>query len=54
MIKQESFTPSSKELMRSIVEMAEKENHTKSKMISLLLEYAIKEKTRRRSKKIHS
>lgn len=41
----------SRDLHKSIVRLAEDENRSVSSMVALLLQYAIREKTRRRSKK---
>ena len=53
MIKQESFTPTDHYLIPEIVQIAEREKQTKSKMIDILLHAAVKERNRKRvSKKV--
>lgn len=49
-MKQEGFTPTDDELIPAILEIAEREKQTKSKMIDLLLHAAVKERNRKKKK----
>lgn len=51
-MKQESFTPTDEQLIQDILEIAERERQTKSKMIDILLHAAVKERNRKKIKKV--